>query len=77
MYFKTKHFSGECNYSNLHRERHRIRKSIERWEDIYEKHTTSFDCDSRIKNLDYKIEELRKERKIERDSFVYDYMSTY
>lgn len=73
-YFKPKHFSGKDNYSELHKELHRIKKSEERWVDFYgEEGMQGFYI--RRERVEEKIQELKSERKAERDDFILHYIT--
>lgn len=73
-YFKPKHFSGNDYYSELHKEAHRIKKQEERWIDFYgEEEMQNFFI--KREKIEGKIQELKLERKVERESFVLNFMS--
>jgi len=73
-YFKPKHFSGNDYYSELHREAHRIKKQEERWFDFYGEGDMQYFFIRREK-VEEKIQELKSERKAEREGFVLNFMS--
>lgn len=76
-YFDKKHFSGNDYYSELHRELHRIKKTMERWMDYCDctDCNEAFFLQSRKEKIELKLSEMKLERQNERDSFVLEYVS--
>lgn len=77
-HFDKRHFSGKDYYSELHRELHRIKKTMERWMDYcdYIDCNKAFFMQSRKEKIELKLSEMKLERQNERKSFVMNFVSS-